>query len=148
MCEATRKHGSERVPAQQCARLPDRGLRPTKTQQKIAGRLTSEDITQDRLDIRSYIDTMRKHRVDVLTGIRSAITGNPWRPPIPTPPQPDRRAQPTHPADLPSTAASQYVRGQDLNLLERPSRTQACSGRALVAKLAGQRTESAIESLS
>ena len=65
--------------------LPDRDLRPAKTQQKISGRLTSEEITQDRLDIRSYIDTIRKHRADVLTGIRNALTGDPWRPPIPTP---------------------------------------------------------------
>jgi Transposase IS66 family len=39
--------------------ISERGLRPTKTQQKISGRLTSEDTTQDRLDIRSYIDTIR-----------------------------------------------------------------------------------------
>ena len=30
------------------------------TQQRISGRLTSEDATQDRLDIRSYIETARK----------------------------------------------------------------------------------------
>ena len=65
--------------------ISERSLRPTKTQQKISGRLTSAEITQDRLDIRSYIDTLRKHGVDVLAGIHSAITGNPWRPPIPTP---------------------------------------------------------------
>lgn len=65
--------------------ISERSLRPTKTQQKISGRLTSEDITQDRLDIRSYIDTIRKHGADVLTGIRAALTGNPWRPPIPSP---------------------------------------------------------------
>ena len=65
--------------------ISERGLRPTKTQQKISGRLTSEIITQDRLDIRSYIDTMRKHGVDVLTGIRDALTGNPWQPPQPAP---------------------------------------------------------------
>ena len=65
--------------------ISERSLRPTKTQQKISGRLTSEEITQDRLDIRSYIDTIRKHKADVLTGIRNALTGDPWRPPIPTP---------------------------------------------------------------
>ena len=36
--------------------ISERGVRPTKTQQNISGRLTSEDATQDRLDIRSYID--------------------------------------------------------------------------------------------
>lgn len=65
--------------------ISERSLRPTKTQQKISGRLTSELVTQDRLDIRSYIDTIRKHRANVLTGIRDALTGNPWRPPIPAP---------------------------------------------------------------
>jgi hypothetical protein len=65
--------------------LSERDLRPAKTQQKISGRLTSEDITQDRLDIRSYIDTIRKHGLNILAGIRAALTDNPWQPPIPTP---------------------------------------------------------------
>jgi hypothetical protein len=63
--------------------LSERGVRPLKTQQKISGRLTSEDVTQDRLDIRSYIDTARKHGHDVLTVLRSLMAGNPWRPPAP-----------------------------------------------------------------
>jgi hypothetical protein len=41
--------------------ISERGVRPLKTQQKISGRLASDDVTQDRLDIRSYIDTTRKH---------------------------------------------------------------------------------------
>ena len=61
----------------------ERGVRPTKTQQKISGRLTSEDTTQDRLDIRSYIDTARKHGRRPLDVLRSLFTGNPWRPPVP-----------------------------------------------------------------
>jgi transposase len=65
--------------------ISERGLRPSKTQQKISGRLTSEDITQGRLDIRSYTDTMRKHGADVLAGIHAALTGNPWCPPEPVP---------------------------------------------------------------
>jgi transposase len=65
--------------------ISERDLRPTKTQQKISGRLTSEDVTQDRLDIRSYIDTARKHGADVITALRLAITGNPWKPAIPAP---------------------------------------------------------------
>lgn len=63
--------------------ISERGVRPIKTQQKVSGRLTSEDVTQDRLDIRAYIDTARKHSQDVLTVLRSALTGNPWRPPVP-----------------------------------------------------------------
>jgi hypothetical protein len=65
--------------------ISERDLRPTKTQQKISGRLTSETVTQNRLDIRSYIDTARKHGADVITALRLAITGNPWKPAIPAP---------------------------------------------------------------
>ena len=61
--------------------ISERGVRPLKTQQKISGRLTSENATQDRLDIRSYIDTARKHGQDVLTVIKAAMTGTPWQPP-------------------------------------------------------------------
>ena len=60
--------------------LSERGVRPLKTQQKISGRLTSEDATQDRLDIRSYIDTARKHGQDTLIVLRGLFTGTPWRP--------------------------------------------------------------------
>ena len=48
-----------------------------------SGRLTSEDATQDRLDIRSYIDTARKHGHRPLDVLRSLFTGNPWQPPVP-----------------------------------------------------------------
>jgi hypothetical protein len=65
--------------------ISERDLRPTKTQQKISGRLTSENVTQDRLDIRSYIDTARKQGINVMTALRRAVTGNPWRPPSPAP---------------------------------------------------------------
>ena len=41
--------------------ISERGVRPLKTQQKISGRLASDDVTQDRLGIRSYTGTARKH---------------------------------------------------------------------------------------
>jgi len=63
--------------------ISERGVRPEKTQQKISGRLTSEDATQDRLDIRSYIDTARKHGQDVLTVLHQLMLGDPWTPPAP-----------------------------------------------------------------
>ncbi|HTQ89188.1 MAG TPA: IS66 family transposase, partial [Streptosporangiaceae bacterium] len=63
--------------------ISERGVRPEKTQQKISGRLTSEDATQDRLDIRSYIDTARKHGQDVLTVLHRLMLGDPWTPPAP-----------------------------------------------------------------
>ena len=56
---------------------------PNKTQQKISGRLTSDDTTQDRLDIRSYIDTARKHGQDVFDVLHALFTGSPWTPPVP-----------------------------------------------------------------
>jgi hypothetical protein len=63
--------------------ISERGVRPVKTQQKISGRLTSEDVTQDRLDIRSYTDTARKHGHNVMDVLRAAMTGTPWCPPGP-----------------------------------------------------------------
>jgi transposase len=61
--------------------ITERSVRPLKTQQKISGRLTSQEITQARLDIRSYIDTGRKHGQSVMTVLRAAMTGTPWSPP-------------------------------------------------------------------
>ena len=64
----------------------ERDLRPAKTQQKISGRLRSEDTTRHRYAIRGYISTAGKHGTDVLTALREAILGRPWMPPIPNPP--------------------------------------------------------------
>ena len=64
----------------------ERDLRPAKTQQKISGRLRSEQVTRDRYAIRGYISTAAKHGAHVLTAIHGALAGNPWMPPIPQPP--------------------------------------------------------------
>jgi transposase len=61
--------------------ISERGVRPLKTQQKISGRLTSDDVTQDRLDIRGYIDTARKHGLGAYEVLCQLMTGNPWLPP-------------------------------------------------------------------
>jgi transposase len=61
----------------------ERDLRPAKTQQKISGRLRSEDTTRHRYAIRGYISTAAKHAADVITALRDALAGNPWMPPIP-----------------------------------------------------------------
>lgn len=61
----------------------ERDLRPAKTQEKISGRLRSETTTRHRYAIRGYLSTASKHRTDVLTALRDAITGTPWMPPIP-----------------------------------------------------------------
>jgi transposase len=61
--------------------ISERGVRPLKTQQKVSGRLTSDDVTQDRLDIRGYIDTARKHGLGAYEVLVRLMTGNPWFPP-------------------------------------------------------------------
>jgi transposase len=61
----------------------ERDLRPSKTQQKISGRLRSETATRNRYAVRGYLDTARKHGADIMTAIRGALTGNPWMPPFP-----------------------------------------------------------------
>ena len=61
--------------------ISERGVRPLKTQQKISGRLASDDVTQDRLDIRSYIDTARKHGKNAMDVLCDLMLGKPWRPP-------------------------------------------------------------------
>ena len=61
--------------------ISERGVRPLKTQQKISGRLASNDVTQDRLDTRSYIDTARKHGLGAYEVLVRLMTGNPWLPP-------------------------------------------------------------------
>jgi transposase len=61
----------------------ERDLRPSKTQQKISGRLRSEKTTRDRYAIRGYASIAVKHGIAVFTAIRDALAGNPWIPPIP-----------------------------------------------------------------
>jgi hypothetical protein len=64
----------------------ERDLRPAKTQQKISGRLRSEQVTRDRYAIRGYISTAAKHGAHVLIAIHDGLAGNPWMPPVPEPP--------------------------------------------------------------
>jgi hypothetical protein len=61
--------------------ISERGVRPLKTQQKVSGRLASDDATQDRLDIRGYIDTARKHGKNAMDVLHDLMLGRPWRPP-------------------------------------------------------------------
>jgi len=61
----------------------ERDLRPSKTQQKISGRLRSETTTRRRYAIRGYASTAAKHGLAVFTAIRDALAGNPWIPPVP-----------------------------------------------------------------
>jgi transposase len=63
----------------------ERDLRPAKIQQKISGRLTSEQRTKDRYRIRGYLSTAAKHGHNIMDALREAILGHPWIPPDPTP---------------------------------------------------------------
>jgi transposase len=61
----------------------ERDVRPAKTQQKISGRLRSEQTARHRYAIAGYLSTAAKHRADVLTAIHDALLGRPWMPPDP-----------------------------------------------------------------
>ena len=63
----------------------ERDLRPSKIQQKISGRLTSEERTQDRYTILGYVSTAAKHGLDKITVLRDALPGRPWMPALPAP---------------------------------------------------------------
>jgi hypothetical protein len=63
----------------------ERDLRPSKVQQNISGRLTSEARTQNRYTIRGYISTAIKHGLNAMTVLHDAITGRPWMPALPAP---------------------------------------------------------------
>ena len=63
-----------------------RDLRPAKIQQRISGRLRSEQATRHRYAIRGYISTAAKHGINALTALRDELEGHPWMPPIPAPP--------------------------------------------------------------
>ena len=64
----------------------ERDVRPAKVQQKISGRLRSEQTTRHRYAIRGYLSTAAKHGINALTALRDALDGHPWMPPIPDPP--------------------------------------------------------------
>jgi hypothetical protein len=63
----------------------ERGLRPSKVQQNVSGRLTSVARTQDRYRILGYAATAAKHGHDKMTVIRDAVVARPWMPELPVP---------------------------------------------------------------
>ena len=63
----------------------ERDLRPSKVQQHISGRLTSDERTQDRYTIRGYASTAAKHGLNMMAVLRDALVGRPWMPPQPAP---------------------------------------------------------------
>jgi transposase len=61
----------------------ERDLRPSKIQQNISGRLTSEERTRDRFRVLGYLSTAAKHGLNQMTVLREAILGRPWIPALP-----------------------------------------------------------------
>jgi transposase len=63
----------------------ERDLRPAKIQQKISGRLTSEERTKDRYKILGYVSSAAKNGLDQMRVLREAVLGRPWMPDLPAP---------------------------------------------------------------
>jgi transposase len=61
----------------------ERGLRPSKIQQKISGRLTSLARTEDRYRIMGYLTTAAKHGLDKMTTLLDVVLGRTWMPDLP-----------------------------------------------------------------
>jgi transposase len=61
----------------------ERDIRMIKTQTKVSGGWRTTDGAADWLRIRSYISTLRKNNINILNGLRDALTGNPWLPALP-----------------------------------------------------------------
>jgi len=58
----------------------ERGLRPSKTQQKISGRLTSIARTEDRYRIAGYLATAAQHGHNQFTILTDTLRGTIWTP--------------------------------------------------------------------
>jgi transposase len=69
----------------------ERDLRMAKVQQKVSGGFRTEPGAHIFARCRSYLDTMRKQKHDTLTGILSALRGDPWMPTVPKATSPRQR---------------------------------------------------------
>lgn len=61
----------------------ERDIRMIKTQVKVSGGWRTTNGARDWLTVRSYLSTLRKNNINILTGLRDALTGNPWLPALP-----------------------------------------------------------------
>ncbi len=61
----------------------ERDIRMTKTQLKVSGGWRTEHGASTWLTVRSYVSTVGKNGLNVITALRDAITGNPWLPTSP-----------------------------------------------------------------
>jgi len=62
----------------------ERDIRMIKVQMKISGCWRTTTGAEHWLRVRSYISTLRKNHIHVLTGLHDALTGHPWTPALPT----------------------------------------------------------------
>ena len=62
----------------------ERDIRMVKLQPKISGGWRTEHSARHWLRVRSYISTLRKNGIHILTALRDALTGNAWMPALPT----------------------------------------------------------------
>lgn len=61
----------------------ERDIRMIKTQMKVSGGWRTTHGARDWLTVRSYLSTLAKNNIHLLTGLRDALTGNPWLPALP-----------------------------------------------------------------
>ena len=61
----------------------ERDIRMIKVKMKVSGGWRTTGGAHDWLRIRSYISTLGKNNIHILTGLHNALTGNPWLPALP-----------------------------------------------------------------
>lgn len=67
--------------------LAERDVRMIKVKQKVSGAFRTSDGANTFCAIRSYISTVRKHGINVISAIRNSLAGQPFIPP--TQPMPE-----------------------------------------------------------
>lgn len=58
----------------------EQAVRMIKTKTKVSGGFRTLEGLQRFLQIRGYLDTLRKNRIDLITGLRDALNGHAWAP--------------------------------------------------------------------
>ncbi|MCA1307303.1 transposase [Microbacterium esteraromaticum] len=58
----------------------EQAVRMIKTKTKVSGGFRTLDGLQRFLQLRGYLDTLRKNRIDLITGLRDALNGHAWAP--------------------------------------------------------------------
>lgn len=62
----------------------ERALRPSKLHRKISGSFRSLAGAERSANLRSYLDTTRKHGITAMDALTQLFAGRPWMPPTPT----------------------------------------------------------------